>query len=331
MPSNGPITALGDRGIFLVDPRSAAKRLVRGTAEADDFQWSPDARTLVFETGDGDDGYVTDSEVYTVRADGTELDLVLRDAWSPSWLPDASGLVLMRQVANPVKVRGLPIFETWTVATYATRADEGDPRRLTAFNEAGDDAFAVSPDGKWVAYSSHGVNRVRLDGSGRERIAHEPALQLTWSPKGDWLAFVTEADNYLVRSDGSGLRRFGSAEEPFEDIAWSPDGATIAAERVIDEPPWEEIVLIDVDTGNQRLLTKRTLTTLAPDWSPDGKQLVFVGSAGPSECEADDLGDLWLANADGSGLQRLANGCWGSPSWLPAAPDQTTPPTATDS
>ena len=326
MPRNGLIAALGEGGVYLVDPRSSAKHLVPGTASADDYQWSPDGQTLVFDTGDADDGSWTDSDVYAVRADGTQLHRVIRDAWSPSWLPDSSGLLVMREIATDVKFPGLPTFEAWNVATYATRADGSDPRNLTGFDESGDDAFAVSPDGKWVAYSSFGVNRVRLDGSGRKRLTGEqPVLDLTWSPDGRWLAFVTDEDNYLVRPDGSDLRGFGRAGDPFGRLAWSPDGSTIAAERLLDEPPWAEIALVDVDTGSERSLTRRSIASLAPAWSPDGKQIVFVGSAGWWKCDSDDLGDLWVANSDGSGVRRLAKGCWGRPSWLPTAPAQTAP------
>lgn len=318
-PQNGLIAAPGGSGMHLFDPRSAERRLVPGTERADDYQWSADGGTLAFDTGEGDDGCWTDSDVYTVRADGLQLRRVLRDAWSPSWLPDGSGLVAVREVATLLKIPGVPAFENWTVATYATREDGTDPVRLTSFTEAGDDPVAVSPDGDWVAYSSFGVNRVRPDGSGRERIAREqPVRELTWSPDGDWLAFVTEDDNYLVRPDGSGLHRFGRAGDPFEHLAWSPDGSTIAAERV------SEVVLVDADSGKERILSRLPRSSMAPSWSPDGKQLVFLTSHTGWDC-GDRGGDLWVANADGSSAHRIAKGCWGRPSWLPAAHPATSP------
>jgi TolB protein len=323
---NGLIAAVGNGGIYLVNPHSVATRLVSGTARADDYRWSPDGRMLAFDTGGGDDGYWTDSDVYTVRADGTELRRVLGDAWSPSWLPDSSGLVAMREVVTHQKVPGIPAFENSNVATYAFNADGTDPRRLTSFTEAGDDAFALSPDGKWIAYSSFSLNRVRLDGSGRGRVAGEGSVsEITWSPDGDWLAFVADDDNYLVRPDGSGLHRIGRAGDPFEHLVWSPNGLTIAAERQLDSEPWADVVLIDVETGKERRLTRTPMTTLAPAWSPEGKQLVFVAYDTESWCDLDELGELWVTNADATGLHRLARGCWGRPSWLSATPAPSAP------
>jgi Tol biopolymer transport system component len=56
---------------------------------------------------------------------------------------------------------------------------------------------------------------------------------LTWSPDGEWLAFTTDASLYLVRPDGTGLRRvvsggFGTAPA----VQWSPDGSRIATLRM---------------------------------------------------------------------------------------------------
>ncbi len=52
------------------------------------------------------------------------------------------------------------------------------------------------------------------------------------------------------------------------------------------------------------------LTT--PSWSPDGKQLVFTGYVG-------GFSDLFIVNADGSGLKRLTNDRYADlhPAWSP--------------
>jgi hypothetical protein len=85
-----------------------------------------------------------------------------------------------------------------------------------------------------VWMDSNGRHRRVLVGSSGNRRIHVVAGQMAWSPDGRRLAFAAEVgrsikpvarllvDIFVVRADGSGLRRLthtGSAREPI----WSPD------------------------------------------------------------------------------------------------------------
>ena len=54
----------------------------------------------------------------------------------------------------------------------------------------------------------------------------------------------------------------------------------------------------------------------APDWSPDGRRIAFMRLAEPGTA-------IWMINADGRGLRRLATappaGVYRNPSWSPDA------------
>src|SRR5207248_7885020 len=85
----------------------------------------------------------------------------------------------------------------------------------------------------------------------------------------------------------------------------------------------DDLVILDVkkDEEVRRIpLPLNGLTT--PSWSPDGKELVFSGYDG-------GISDLFVVNADGSGLHRLTNDKYADlqPSW---APDGKTIAFATD-
>ncbi len=59
------------------------------------------------------------------------------------------------------------------------------------------------------------------------------------------------------------------------------------------------IHVMDSDGSNVRALTDQLGNDGAPSWSPDCSQIVFSSDrSGP-------LSDVWIINADGSGLRKL--------------------------
>ena len=94
----------------------------------------------------------------------------------------------------------------------------------------------------------------------------------------------------------------------------SPDGATVAFTS--RRPGNDTIFLVDIDGFNQRRLTAPVSDggDSWPSWSPDSRSIVFGSDR---ECCEDDL---WVINADGTGLRMLfgdpdASEIW--PSWSP--------------
>jgi hypothetical protein len=80
---------------------------------------------------------------------------------------------------------------------------------------------------------------------------------LTWSPGGDWLAFVTfneRAENgrlpnlWIAQPHGQGEVRLDTAVEP----VWSPDGQQLAYSRIDDSLSANVVWIYDAITGEQR-------------------------------------------------------------------------------
>ena len=100
------------------------------------------------------------------------------------------------------------------------------------------------------------------------------------------------------------------------DARFSPDGRRVAyvTSRTAEEPAEElfEITIEDLATGAKREIPFPGRATY-PRWSPDGKQLAFIGAAGNSQ-------RLYLADPHRDALRALtaeSDQVQGPPSWTP--------------
>ena len=123
---------------------------------------------------------------------------------------------------------------------------------------------------------------------------------------GGLIAFARHVDNgpialYVVRSNGTGLRRVSTEELDF-DPAWTPDGKRLVFTSARDRLP-NGIYVRDLAGGAARRLTELPPTThaISPAVSPDGKVVAFVRVALADESQA----NIWQVDINGSGLRRL--------------------------
>lgn len=180
---------------------------------------------------------------------------------------------------------------------------------------------AISPDGAYVAYTDSGETwLVALDGSRRERLDPVGYIQ-GWSPDGEWI--LSRGGGVVGKTNVSDERHIEFTTD-FTDLAqgplpgnvlvgttlaaWSPDGRTVAAthvlvpkEAVTDFNAFEagNVCLIDVLGGSIRPLLPEG-HCLSAAWSPDGSMLVFLSDRSGTV-------EVWIANADGTGLRQLTN------------------------
>jgi Tol biopolymer transport system component len=138
--------------------------------------------------------------------------------------------------------------------------------------------------------------------------------------------FLAAAVALVVAAVGIGLaiRAFvgGSAQRTQQPANAVPSG-TIAFVRVAGDSidATREIYLMDPDSSGVRALTDAGADGMAaaePAWSPDGTKIAFV--LGPPEhlgAYAGD-GDIYVMNADGTGLTQLTDGLDAAgPAWSP--------------
>ena len=114
------------------------------------------------------------------------------------------------------------------------------------------------------------------------------------SPTGDWVAVVASiggaTEIFLVRPDGSDLRRF--TNDPGIDVgpAWSPDGTKLAF--VSDRSGSPQIYVKELDTGSLRRITFQGGYNTSPAWSPNGRWIAYETRIGGQM-------DIWMVDPTG--------------------------------
>jgi Tol biopolymer transport system component len=276
-------------------------------------------------------------EIYVMNPDGSGKRRLVRHAllyhlYDLAWSPDRRKLLFAAHLARSAQPcdRGGPCNKE----IFVINADGSGLRRLTR-NAGADLEPAWSPDGQKIAWTSKGhgtgtdVFVMNADGSDQQNLTPKPGNQRgpRWSPDGQAILFTAPPpgppkprsgagwyhDVYAIKADGSGQRNLTHTPESGEgDPAWSPDEQHIAFTRFVAGPPWEVgIVVMNADgSGKHAVAVTHKVgdaqwTGATIGWSPDGRRIAF-----------DDHDAIYLVNADGSELRRLAQNA-AFQSWSP--------------
>lgn len=254
--------------------------------------------------------------------------------------PGRPGPIAFQRFIDPRDEESAQIF---TVARAGAK-----PRKLTSGGTAVNADY--SPDGRRIAFERRYGGRMpdALFTMGSDGSSQVP-LRTTciaptclgdsapaWSPDGNRLAFerafgpivndnAAGLDLVTANADGSNERvilhyRTREAQgQEVHDAQWSPDGTQIAVTilNITAKPRnGSAVYVLDADGSGLRRVTPMRLNAGGPDWSPDGKRIVFSSFyAGPRAPE------IYAVRADGRGLRRVRREPRGNysfdPSWSP--------------
>jgi TolB protein len=122
---------------------------------------------------------------------------------------------------------------------------------------------------------------------------------------------------YTVSPEGAAIRKLRLPVAAAEAPVWSRDGRSLAFIGGRNRPNEshvqveDELYVARADGSRARRLTARPTHESAPDWSRDGKRLVFARSTGSRTRSS-----LWIIGANGRGARRLTSGAIDiQPSW----------------
>jgi len=291
-----------------------------GNIVGHDASWSPDGTKVAYVVGDG---------VHLANADGSDPHTLVAPrsmpeewAWRPTWSPDS------RRLRFDYYDMGTHRSQIWEV-----NADGTNPHALFA----GSADCPMQAAGSWTA---DGKYYVFTSWRELESSIPWPAANL-WAvrEKGDFLHrnsqlpydLTTGPIRYFVStasSDGKTIFALSSLKHgelmrydmrtkslslyasglSAEGVNFSRDGAWVAYVKY----PGGELWRSRVDGSEPLQLSSRPLFSSTPMWSPDGKQIAFVGMK-PGEAS-----HIYIVSADGGSPQQISEiGSAVDPDWSP--------------
>jgi TolB protein len=218
--------------LWIVDVAGGSPRKI-SDGDAVQPSWSPSGRRIACWSNTGGQ-----RDLFTVAADGSDRVAVTNDValdWAPIWSPDGRFLYFASDRGGSMALWRIAIDET-------TGRTAGAPESVTAGVEARMDLPSFSADGRTLLFRSQlrSVNPAAIPFDPVTERAGEPQVLVTRtgalspasvSPDSAWIALHNQGerqeDLFLMRRDGTDLRRI--TDDPARDRIprWTPDGKAL--------------------------------------------------------------------------------------------------------
>jgi Tol biopolymer transport system component len=253
-------------------------------------------------------------QMYTINADGTGMTRITNlppttnELWVPSFSPDGKKIAFCHDMTGAPEI-------------YTINADGSGLTQMT-FDNLFDCAPRWSPDGTRIAFARLDpsslqtvIGTMPADGTGSITDLTSKiwsAFWPTYTPDGSQITFVSTQAGFIsvvwiMNSDGKHQRRLTQATLEGFPADVSPDGEHILVVNHESTPITpNQIFRMNLNGTDLDRLTNpgKGHVDLPGTYSPDGTKIVF-----PSDrLSGNQSLDLFVMNADGSGIHRIASG-----------------------
>jgi TolB protein len=242
--------------------------------------WSPEGRHAAYVKAPSRSQRLC-LQIYVARANNMRPRRLTHDPWCSfdlAWAPDGKRIAFQRFRARQFSIWSMNANGTGLRRLTDGRASDGDP--------------AWSPDGKTIAFVRGYPDALWLmdaDGSNERQLTMPPRdpdlgpaqdSQPDWSPDGSLIAFTRAHESYegptghardrldifLVRPDGTGLRRLTTAPAQNRAPSWSPDGKRIVFSSTRGRGDFSHIYVMNANGTRQTRLTSGGIDHVSPKW-----------------------------------------------------------------
>jgi len=334
----------------------AARQVLPETRSAWGVSWSPADSMLACyaDTGDGLQLWVWSAESGEPRRVSPAIIAADFHFEVPQWTPDGEAVIVKlaneerlarydpsgREIRKPRPARAPDDQVTVRGWSSRTQAEETHQRRggwmsgtlvrmevatgeiTTLAQEANTWGWAVSPDGRWVAFTPFAGRDVGRIGGGND-LCLVPAtggevsvlaryvrmnygLSFSWAPDGAALAYWDNGEVFVTDLAGERrqLTRYGpkDRDEFYEQPLWSPEGAYLVVNL------WGTVWRLPLEGEPVNLLPERGDLFVGREFSPGGGPCFWSadGRSVPVFCahESDDQRGFALVDLNGGGVRR---------------------------
>lgn len=267
--------------------------------------WSKDNNQLVFQSDWSEINSQGCDQIYVMNADGSKLDSGNQYQLASTgkgrttcsyFMPDGRIVYASTHASNPACPEPVmfsqgryvwPIYESYDIYTATPN---GEDTQLLIDGDGYDAEATVSPDGKYVIFTSTRSGDLEL---WRYEIENGALLQLTDGLGYDGGAFFSADSKKIV---WRASRPEGEAADTYRALL--ADGYV--------EPSALNIFIADLDGSNVQQITDLPGANWAPFFHPDGDRVLFTSNHHSME-QGGRLFDVFMIGTDGQNLEQITH------------------------